>query len=108
MAGDDPGFLAKFPDRSVAVSFPGLYAAPGQLPPGPLCGIAGVTGVEEEQLALGVEYDQPHHAALDDGQAVIGQRYRAAACGVHGQAAWSISAEDGMSAGSETDGQGPL
>jgi hypothetical protein len=32
-------------------------------------------GVEEEQLALGVEDGHPHRAALDDGQAIIGQRH---------------------------------
>jgi hypothetical protein len=41
-------------------------------PPGPGTEIAEVTGMEEEQLALGVEHDQPHDAALDDGQAIIG------------------------------------
>lgn len=42
---------------------------------GPETGIAEVTAVDEEQPALGVEYDQPHCTALNDRQAIIGQRH---------------------------------
>ena len=57
----------KLSDRSVEVGLAYVDSAAGQFPPAAEVRVIGVVGVKEQHLVLGVQYNEPDCAAIEDG-----------------------------------------